>query len=670
MLGNLIRFGYSGEIHLVNPSRSEIEGRPCVATTRDLPQGVDCAVLAIPQKSVMDAVRGCAERGVGGVICFSSGFAEAGEAGVQAQADLAELAQSAGMAVMGPNCLGMINFVDGIALTFGAASPRAPKGPGLAIVSQSGAMATVVRAALHARDIGVTFTVSTGNEAVNGVEDFLEHLLEDKATGAFALVMEQVRQPARFLDLARRARKLGKPVFLLHPGRSAAARESAQTHTGAMAGNWQVMRTIVSRAGVCVVETLEELIDVSELVLRAPLPTAPGVAMITDSGAFKGMILDYCEDIGVPLPQPCEEAAAIIGAIAPGMIHPTNPLDLTAQALIDPDLYPKTIRPLLADDNVGAITLGVIMSSPLLAHRKVAPIVNAVRELKPNKPILFTMLGEEAEVPADVVADLRAAGVPLFRSPERAMRALFRLGQWLALPVADPAPVEPTRVRLPAGTIPEYKAKPILAAAGIHVPHSAIATTLEEAKKTAQTLGYPVALKAQAAALSHKSDAGGVALNIADGAALEAAWHLMQDTVAVRRPDLTLDGILVEPMSPRGVEVILGARNDPDWGPVIMVGLGGVMAEIMHDARLMPADLDAAGIATEIRKLRAAALFDGFRGDAPRDVEAVAAMAAALGAFVRRHSEIVEVDVNPVMVLEKGKGAIALDAVIVTRVSD
>ena len=155
VLGNLIRFGYSGEIHLVNPSRSEIEGRPCVATTRDLPQGVDCAVLAIPQKGVMDAVRGCAERGVGGVICFSSGFAEAGEAGVQAQADLAELAQSAGMAVMGPNCLGMINFVDGIALTFGAASARAPKGPGLAIVSQSGAMATVVRAALHARDIGV-----------------------------------------------------------------------------------------------------------------------------------------------------------------------------------------------------------------------------------------------------------------------------------------------------------------------------------------------------------------------------------------------------------------------------------------------------------------------------------------------------------------------------------
>jgi acyl-CoA synthetase (NDP forming) len=291
-------------------------------------------------------------------------------------------------------------------------------------------------------------------------------------------------------------------------------------------------------------------------------------------------------------------------------------------------------------------------------------------ELKPTKPVLFTMLGEEAEVPADVIADLRAAGVPFYRSPERAMRALRRLGKWQALRVADVAPVEETRVRLPSGTIPEYLAKPILSAAGIQVPRSALATTLEEAMLQARSIGYPVALKAQAAALSHKSDAGGVALNISDGAALEQAWTLMQDTVRARRPDLTLDGILVEPMSARGLEVILGARNDSEWGPVIMVGLGGVMAEILHDARVLPADLDASSIAEEIRKLRAAPLFDGFRGDAPRDVAALATMAAALGNFVRRHPEIVEVDVNPVMVFEDGKGALALDAVIVTRVTD
>ncbi len=667
VLGNLIRFGFTGDIHLVNPTRTEIDGRPCVPTTRDLPQGVDCAVLAIPQKGVMDALRGCAERGVGGVICFSSGFAEAGEEGLSAQQALADLAHDAGIAVMGPNCLGTINFVDGVALTFGAASPKPPEGPGLAIVSQSGAMATVVRAALHARDIGVTFTVSTGNEAVNGAEDFFEHLIEDPATGAFALVMEQVRQPQRFLELARRARRLGKPVLLLHPGRSAAARESAQTHTGAMAGNWQVMRSIVSRAGVCVVETLEELVDVSELVLRTPLPSVPGVAMITDSGAFKGMVLDYCEDIGVPLPQPGPQATALIGAIAPGLIHPTNPLDLTAQALIDPDLYPKTMKPLLADKNVGAICLGIIMSSPLLAHRKVDPIVRAMKELQPKKPILFTMLGEEAEVPADCIADLRNVGVPFFRSPERALRALRRVASWQMAPVAElPAPMA-GRLRLPGGTIPEYKAKPLLAAAGLHVPHGILATTLEEARAAALTCGYPVALKAQSSALSHKSDVGGVILNLADADALERGWTILQDNIRHHRPDLILDGVLIEKMGARGTELILGARNDPEWGAVLMVGLGGVLAEALHDARVIPADFSAAEIEVEIRKLRAAAIFDGFRGEAPRDIAAVAEMAAALGGFVRRHPEIVEVDVNPVMVFAMGQGALALDAVIVTR---
>jgi acyl-CoA synthetase (NDP forming) len=290
-----------------------------------------------------------------------------------------------------------------------------------------------------------------------------------------------------------------------------------------------------------------------------------------------------------------------------------------------------------------------------------------MEKLKPQKPILFTMLGEEAEVPADVIADLRRLRVPFFRSPERALRALRRLAEWQGLPATDAGAEIGGRTRLPAGTIPEYKAKPILAAAGLRIPPAGLATTVEEAQAIALNIGYPVVLKAQAAALTHKSDAGGVALNLADAAAVEAAWKLMQDTIRQRRPGLVLDGILVEPMSPRGVEVILGARNDPEWGPVVMVGLGGVMAEILHDARILPADLSAAEIVTELRKLRAAALFDGFRGEAPRDIEAVADMAAALGGFVRRHPELVEVDVNPVMVLAKGEGAMALDAVIVAR---
>jgi acyl-CoA synthetase (NDP forming) len=666
VLGNLERFGFKGDIHLVNPSRSEINGRACVATTRDLPHGVDAVVLAIPQKGVIDALKGCAERGVGGAIVFSAGFAEAGPEGVARQAELAAIARDAGMAIEGPNCLGLVNYIDGVAMTFGVALPFPPAGgKGVAIISQSGAMATVVRAALHARDIGLSVTVSTGNEAVDGVEDFLDALIDDPSSAVIAMVVEQFRKPAQFVRLARRARAMGKPIFLMHPGRGQAARQSAATHTGAIAGDWDLMRARVEGEGVCVVESLEELIDLSEIALRSPRMPSGGVAMITDSGAFKAMTLDTCELLGLATPPLSSASADVIGAIAPGLILPTNPLDLTAQALVDPDLYRKTLRPLIDDPAFGSIVFGVIFSSPLIAHRKNKPIIDALREFKPEKPVYLAMLGDEAEVPADLIADFRSLGVPFFRSPERLMRALARLDHWASRPLLPaeakaPAPHE----RLPAGTIPEYRAKALLSHFGLRAPMGGMATSLKEAREIAARIGYPVALKAQSADLSHKSDAGGVVLGLASETALHDGWTRLHGNVALAMPDLVLDGVLVEAMSPRGVELIVGAKNDPDWGPVLLVGLGGVFAEALKDVRILPAGLSAETIATEIGKLKGAALLKGFRGDRPRDISAAAELAASVGRFILAHPEVAEIDINPVLVLPEGEGALALDALI------
>ena len=666
VLGNLERFGFKGDIHLVNPSRSEINGRPCVATTRDLPRGVDAVVLAIPQKGVIDALKGCAERGVGGAIVFSAGFAEAGPEGVARQAELAKIARDSGMAIEGPNCLGLVNYIDGVAMTFGVALPFPPAGgKGVAIISQSGAMATVVRAALHARDIGLSVTVSTGNEAVDGVEDFLDALVDDPSSAVIAMVVEQFRKPAQFLRLARRARALGKPIFLMHPGRGQAARQSAATHTGAIAGDWDLMRARVEGEGVCVVESLEELIDLSEIALRSPRMPSGGVAMITDSGAFKAMTLDTCELLGLATPPLSPASADVIGAIAPGLILPTNPLDLTAQALVDPDLYRKTLRPLIDDPAFGSIVFGVIFSSPLIAHRKNKPIIDALREFKPDKPVYLAMLGDEAEVPADLIADFRSLGVPFFRSPERLMRALARLDHWASrplLPVDFDRPAAHETV--PSGTIPEYRAKALLSHFGLRAPRGGMATSLEEAREIAARIGYPVVLKAQSADLSHKSDAGGVVLGLANEAALHEGWTRLHGNVALAMPDLVLDGVLVEAMSPRGVELIIGAKNDPDWGPVLLVGLGGVFAEALKDARILPAGLSAATIADEIGKLKGAALLKGFRGDQPRDIAAAAELAASVGRFILAHPEVAEIDINPVLVLPEGEGALALDALI------
>ena len=668
LLANLERFAFAGDVHLVNAGRAEIDGRPCVNSTSALPAGVDCAALAIPRAGILDAVAGCAARGVGGVIIYAAGFAEAGPEGAALQAELARVAHEHGMVIAGPNCLGHINYVDGIPLTFSACAPVPPAGRrSIGIVSQSGAMATVLRAALHARDVAISFSISTGNEALNGAEDFLEHLIDDQSTHVLLMLVEQFRHPQRFLALARRAHDAGKPIVLLHPGRSAAARVSSKTHTGAMSGDYEVMRTLVAHAGVAVVESLEELIDLGELMIRWRAPPRGGAAVISDSGAFKAMVLDFCEGSDLDLPEPSAATAAALGAIAPDLILPTNPLDVTAQSLVDPGIYRRAIKPLLDDERYGSLVLGVVLSSQTHSQRKMAPIIAALEDLGPRKPVVFAMLGEDCEVAPAIIARLRGLNVPFFRSPERALRALARLaGLQTPRPGSTVVPAVAGE-RLPTGVIPEYVAKRLLAEIGIPVPPAELVSGLLDAQRAAARIGYPVVLKAQSPMLAHKSDAGGVVLGLADDAALAAGWHKLHADIAAMRPDLRLDGILAEAMAPPGVELILGVRGDPDWGPVLVVGLGGVWAEVLRDVRLLPPDLDAAAIVAELGKLKAAALLAGFRGTPARDLAAVADIAARLGRFAAAHPEIAEIDINPLVVYPEHQGAIAVDALIVAR---
>jgi acyl-CoA synthetase (NDP forming) len=668
LLANLERFAFGGDIHLVNAGRAEINGRPCVQSTTALPAGVDCAALAIPRAGILDAVAGCAARGVGGVIIYAAGFAEAGAEGGALQAELARVARDHGMAIAGPNCLGHINFVDGIPLTFSACAPVPVAGRrSIGIVSQSGAMATVLRAALHAHDVAISFSISTGNEALNGAEDFLDHLIDDESTHVLLMLVEQFRHPQRFLALAGRAHAAGKPGVLLHPGRSAAARVSSKTHTGALSGDYEVMRTYVTHAGVAVVESLEELIDLGELMIRWRSPPRGGAAVISDSGAFKAMVLDFCESSDLDLPEPSAATKSVLGAIAPDLILPTNPLDVTAQSLVDPDIYRRAIGPLLDDPRYGSLVLAVVLSSQTHSQRKMAPIIAALEEFGPGKPVVFAMLGEDCEVAPQIIARLRALGVPFFRSPERVLRALARLAGLRAPQPSGRAAVGHAGARLPAGVIPEYIAKRLLAAAGIPVPPGELASGLADARLAAARIGYPVALKAQSPLLAHKSDAGGVVVGLADDAALAAGWRKLQADIAALRPDLRLDGVLVEAMARPGVELIMGVRGDPDWGPVLVVGLGGVWAEALRDVRVMPPDLDAAAIVAELGKLKAAPLMTGLRGAPARDLGAVAEIASRLGRFAAAHPEIAEIDINPLIVYPAREGAIAVDALIVAR---
>jgi acetate---CoA ligase (ADP-forming) len=435
-----------------------------------------------------------------------------------------------------------------------------------------------------------------------------------------------------------------------------------------MAGDYSVMRTQVARQGVLVAESLEEFADIIDVVLRCKIWPSGGSAVLPESGAFKALTLDLCEDIGLPLPVLTDDTAPLLRAALPDFVPVSNPVDLTAQGLVDPDLYRRALASLSADQRFGCIVLGIIQTDAKTCAIKFPPIIEAIRTLAPAKPVIFAGLDDGAEVPADYLAQLRALGVPYFPSPGRAFRAIARICAASTSPVnVEIATASTTHISLQPGVIAEYRAKEILKPLGIPFPPGRLAKTLHAAVQAASDVGYPVVLKAQSAQLPHKSDAGGVLLNIQDDVAMAAAWTRLHANLEKSRPGLALDGVLIEGMSKPGVELIIGGRNDPDWGPVVLIGFGGVQAEILKDVRLLAADLSAKEIAQELYKLKSGELLHGFRGTPPLDVEAAARIVAQIGALLRAEPRIQEIDLNPVILYPVGAGAIALDALIIAK---
>ncbi len=663
-LANLKRFGYAGDVHLVSRKGGVIDGRACLTSIDELPMGTDAAILVVPAAVAREAVEACARRGVGGAVVFASGFAEQDDAGARAQDELAEIARKTGLAVMGPNCIGFVNYVDNAPLTFENVELNAPSGPGVCVVAQSGAMAGNIRYALLGRGTPVTHSISTGNEAVIAAEDCVDLLIDDPRVSLFAVFVEQVRDPANFLALAGRAKRAGKPIALLHSGRGARAREAAKTHTGALAGDYAVMRAFVERAGVVLVEGLDELFDVTALLARDPKPRAGGLALMSNSGALRGLGLDLADDIGVSLPAFSTNTIDALKAVLPGFAMIDNPLDVTAAAMAKPSIFGDAARAILDDPAFGSLLVAAMgggKPQQLSKWRALQPVLSEA-----GKRVALCYLGDDYPLNEDVLGGIRASGVPFFRSPERAIRAFGRLQQWSAQVAAPrpPAPAAP-RVDLPRNAaLAECRGKQVLRDLGIPVPRGALAQNASEARAIAADIGYPVALKAQAAALAHKSDVGGVLLNIENEARLDAAFIRLMADVERRAPGVRLEGALVERMAPGdGVEMIVGARRDPQWGPALLIGLGGVWTEALGDARVLPAGAGAAEIAAEVRMLKGAAVLNGLRGGPARDVAAFAAIAEKIGALMLANPEIVEIDLNPVNVY--ASGALALDALIV-----
>jgi acyl-CoA synthetase (NDP forming) len=655
---------FQGDIHLVGRSTEPIDGRPVLKSAEELPEGIDLAVFTMPAAAVRDAMAGCAKRGVGSAMVFAAGFAESGEQ--EMQDEVADIARNSGLAIVGPNCLGVTNNVDGMmlhmlfareALRFGEGSK-----PGIAFVGQSGGMLGHFQRAADGRGLPLSYVISTGNEIGLESTDFIEFLVDDRATSVLVVYTEQVRRPRQFLEAIRRCRGAGKPVVLMFPGRTAKSKLAAQSHTGSLVGDYATMKTLAEDAGAIVVTTMDEMMDLSEILVRFPKPPVQGPAILTASGAFVGLSNDMAEDLGLDFPALAASTNELLEKILPSFGNYGNPLDTTAG--FTPDSLPIATKALLDDPNVGML----FISFPINAGPTVQRFNKGMEGS--DKPKIMVALGDNWQLGADVMEAVAQSPAVFSRSSDRMLRAIAlytRYGRLLARSKSSAKP-EPIKnlPKLGKGAQAEWLGKKALAAAGVRVPDGDLATTADEAAAVAKRIGYPVVLKAQAAALSHKTEAGGVILNLADEAALRAAWDTLQKNVKRAAPGVTLDGALVEQMSPKGLELMVGAKRDPQWGTVLVLGLGGIWVEALGDVQLLPVDADKPQIVEALRKLRTAKLLEGFRGAPPGDVEAVAGVVMAIGRLMQTVPEVSEVDVNPLMVHAKGQGAIALDALIVT----
>ncbi len=675
LLNNLVQYEFAGDIYPVNPKRDEIAGLKCYATAADLPEGIDCAVLAIPRPFVLDTVRQLAARGCGAVVIYSAGFSEAGEEGLKEQLELGEIAREHGMVIEGPNCLGCTNYVQRVPLTFVETNMMSPpKGTrAVGIASQSGALAAVLATALHPRGCYVSTSVSTGNEAASGVEDYVEWLVDDEDTHVIGMYVESVRRPRAFIAAVRRARAAGKPVVMLHPGKSNRAQESAATHTGAMAGDYQLMKVKLGREGVIFADTLEELADIIEIALRCPALPGANMAVLGESGALRGLAFDIAEEIGLDLIDLNDDNSPELRAVLPDFVPVSNPLDITALGLSEPEIYTKALTVLLDDDRVGSVVASIIQSDPITCKIKFPAIMKVVEGGNFSKPLVFAGVDEGARVPEDYIAGLRKVGIPWFPSTERAYRAIARLADLAKRDLSDnsQAPLAVPGLDAVAGVVPEYLSKQLLAPLGIPFPASTFAATADEAAAAADALGYPVVLKAQAAALGHKSDAGGVILKLADAAAVRAAFDAIFANVSAYDAAIALDGVLVEKMGTMGLEMIVGAKNDPEWGPVVLAGFGGVTAEILKDVVLVTPDMSAAAVEAKLLGLKQAALLRGYRGSPALDVGALAALIVEIGRIMAGNPAIREIDLNPVILhpqgANEGGGVVALDALMLVE---
>ncbi|MBL4890823.1 MAG: acetate--CoA ligase family protein [Rhizobiaceae bacterium] len=655
VLANFEAFELPGELHLVNRSRESIGKYQCLKSIEDLPHSVDAVVLIMPVGAVKRSIIARAKMGIGGMVIFAAGFSELGDEGRREQDEIAAIANKAGMALLGPNCLGFTNFQTSAPLTFERVLPHNREGEGVAILAQSGVLSGNIRQVLVPRGLTISHSIST--------VDILNLIVEDENITSFVVFVEQTEKAQAFLQFAEWAWDLGKSVVIMHPGRSERSKEAAKSHTGAMAGNYAAMKAMVSEFGISVVESFDELFDTITLHHRYGHTQIGGLGIMTNSGAVRGFVLDFCDDLDLPLPLLTPQTTTDLAAVLPDYAGVDNPLDITAAGMSQPSLFGDTAQFMLDDDNLDGLLIVAIGGNPTQVMAKwnsLKPV-----SLKAKKPVALTFLGDNVLLSEEFMADIAQSGIPFFRSPERALRAFSQLMQTRRAPGLHAGDLQNAIPQDEPQFIVKYLGKEILREAGIQTPEGSLATDLEAAKQIAGKIGYPVAIKVQATEIVHKSGMGGVQVNLKTEADLATAWQEIEAAIASHAPDEKIDGMLVEKMaSPFEFEMVISVRRDPDWGPMLVFGLGGVWTELFQDFQMLLAGLGPERYEEALRILKGFPLLNGYRGGPKLHISAVLDALENLTNYMASHPEIGEIKINPLVLYNDGEETLALDALV------
>lgn len=677
VIRNLRNFGFTGRIVTVNPKYTEIMGYPCYPDIASMPEPVDCLVSAVPNRHVPDLLESAANAGVRAAVVFAAGFGEIGGEGKVRQARLETLSRERGFLICGPNCYGVLN-VHGKAPLFASTIPPGFITGSVALISQSGGLSTTIANALMLnRHVGLSHIISCGNQSGATLEEYINYFVEDANTRVIAVFAEGFKQPERLLTVARKAAEANKPLIILKGGRSDVSKRAAATHSGSLAGAAEVVDAAFRQGGIVSVRSINELIDsISVFSCDGFIKKYRGgrrIGVLSGSGGECTLVSDAAASVGVDVPELTDATKANLQESVADFGNMNNPLDGTGAMYDDDKIFPRLLQGLVDDANIDIVTINLEANDPRPKELKSGNRFTLAIEkaaAASTKPIATFSSVVGGPVDPDILQPLRSAGIPIMEGAECATATIRNLADYYDFQktrlsgggeIPRPAP----HAKLPSGILGAEAAFALFREFNLPVAPTILTTSADAAAAAADKIGYPVVLKVESVQITHKSDVGGVALELANAAEVRDAYSRITQQVSTNSPQAKIDGVIVQRMAGDGIEMILGIKRDPLFGPVVLCGLGGILVEVLKDIAVGIPPLTRLQAHDLLSRLRGFQILAGMRGKPAGDVEALCdAIVAVANLAVSLGDQLNGIDINPLIVLPKGQGVVAVDAVV------